>query len=161
MALVTVKQIALRLGVARRTAWAHSRQGRYGQPVDRSRRCWKWEDDATLEMMLASCGPRPPVRNRCDEHHARRLADFATGTRTTADEDLQLASALLEICARMIDRRSAGLPVTCSISAKMVCARAGSKKLAGDATVPERLRTVGAALAELAKSGNATTAPEE
>jgi len=158
MPTVGVLEISQRLGIARRTAWAHSRQGRYGQPVDRSRRCWKWEDDLQLEMMLSACGPRPPVRNRCDEHHARRLEAFAEGTRTTDGEDLQLAAALLEICARMIDRREAGLPVTCAISAKMVCARAGSKRLAGDATVPERLRTVGAALAALAKSGNTTTA---
>ena len=87
--------------------------------------------------------------------------DFATGARQTDDEDMQLASALLEICARMIDRREAGLPVTCSISAKMVCARAGSKKLAGDYTVTERLRRVGSALAELSKRTKEISQPEK
>ena len=93
METLTARQIGERLGISKSSAVKFSRMGRFGEPISRLSRTWRWNDDAALACMLATVwtDPRPPTRQSAVHvnFHLKRVIDFAKGNRTDADgEDL-------------------------------------------------------------------------
>jgi len=152
---LTARQIGERLGISKSSAVKFSRQGRFGEPISRLSRTWRWADDEVLADMISTVWtePRPPTKQAAvhNNHHLKRLIDFANGRRDDADsEDYEMAAELLRIAARCFERRASGLRSTCTLSARFAVMNLLSKARAGDATTPARLRGSAAKLAALA-----------
>ena len=163
MALVTVNQIGRRLGISRGTAWRWSRRGRFGEPVNRESGSWKFEDDESLALSIEICRRKEPDRvwrSANDSlYHQRRMGRFIAGERTTDDEDLEMASILLNIASRQFERRAAGVDSPATKSAEVVGRQMLSKNKAGDPLLGERMKGTAARLLAMAQSGNATMPP--
>jgi len=161
MALVTVRQIASRLGVSPSTAWRWSRRGRFGPPVREGADRWLFEDDGCLALCIENVRPRGarPARvwnTTAKNFHFQRIAKIVSGEVPADTEDRMLAATLLSVAARQHQRRAKGMESTATVSAWRAVPMMLAKSRAGDPRVPDMLL---AAAAELtAESGNTTTA---
>ena len=152
---LTARQIGERLGISKSSAVKFSRQGRFGEPICKLSRTWRWFDNEALACMLASVPVGPRAKSTwavtSSNFHLKRIVEFSRGNRDDADsEDLQMAAELLNIAARCHERRAAGLRSTASLSARFVVMSQLSKTKAGDATVPAQLRGTARKLSALA-----------